>query len=59
MISRSLGHRAPLLWLVLPFIGGLAAGKSGLNVAVGVLLALVLVCAADILAFIRNALRDF
>lgn len=27
MISRSLGHRAPLLWLVLPFIAGLAAGK--------------------------------
>lgn len=28
MISRSLGHRAPLLWLVLPFIAGLAAGKA-------------------------------
>lgn len=28
MTSRSLGHRAPLLWLVLPFIGGLAAGKT-------------------------------
>src|SRR5215218_201354 len=27
MISRSLGHRAPLLWLVLPFIAGLALGK--------------------------------
>ncbi len=29
MISRSLGHRAPLLWLVLPFMAGLAAGKAG------------------------------
>ncbi|MBS0631217.1 MAG: ComEC/Rec2 family competence protein [Verrucomicrobia bacterium] len=31
MSLRSLGHRAPLLWLVLPFIGGLVAGKVGLN----------------------------
>jgi competence protein ComEC len=30
MTLRSLGHRAPLLWLVLPFIAGLAAGKTGL-----------------------------
>ncbi|MSU51092.1 MAG: ComEC/Rec2 family competence protein [Opitutus sp.] len=29
MISRSLGHRAPLLWLVLPFTAGLGAGKIG------------------------------
>lgn len=28
MTSRSLGHRAPLLWLVLPFIAGLALGKT-------------------------------
>lgn len=27
MINRSLGHRAPLLWLVLPFAGGLALAK--------------------------------
>ena len=27
MISRSFGHRAPLLWLVLPFVGGLSAAK--------------------------------
>ena len=27
MSSRSLGHRAPLLWLVLPFIAGLATAK--------------------------------
>ncbi|MSU23296.1 MAG: ComEC/Rec2 family competence protein [Opitutus sp.] len=29
MTSRSLGHRAPLLWLVLPLMAGLAAGKFG------------------------------
>lgn len=27
MPSRSLGHRAPLLWLVLPLLAGLAIGK--------------------------------
>jgi competence protein ComEC len=27
MTSRSLGHRAPLLWLVLPMIAGLASGQ--------------------------------
>lgn len=27
MSSRSLGHRAPLLWLVVPLIAGLVAGK--------------------------------
>jgi competence protein ComEC len=27
MISRSLGHRSPLLWIVLPFVGGLILGK--------------------------------
>ena len=28
MTSRSLGHRAPLLWLVLPMMGGLALGQA-------------------------------
>jgi hypothetical protein len=28
MSSRSLGHRAPLLWLVGPLMAGLAAGKA-------------------------------
>ncbi len=28
MTSRSLGHRAPLLWLALPLTAGLAAGRS-------------------------------
>ena len=27
-MERSLGHRAPLLWLLLPFMGGLAAGRD-------------------------------
>ncbi len=40
MTSRSLGHRAPLLWLVLPFIAGLAAGKAGdITAGVGLLAA--------------------
>lgn len=34
MTSRCLGHRAPLLWLVLPLIAGLAAGKLGLTAPV-------------------------
>ena len=29
MTSRSLGHRAPLLWLVLPLIAGIIAGRYG------------------------------
>lgn len=29
MHSRSLGHRAPLLWLVVPFMAGLTAGHAG------------------------------
>jgi len=28
--GRSLGHRAPLLWLAIPFAGGLALGHAGL-----------------------------
>jgi competence protein ComEC len=39
MTPRSLGHRAPLLWLVLPFAGGLVAGKTGLDAAPLALLA--------------------
>ncbi len=57
MISRSLGHRAPLLWLVLPFIGGLAAGKSGLSLTVGVLLALAGLAAAGALVAAQRASR--
>jgi len=39
MTSRSLGHRAPLLWLVLPLMGGLAAGRVGVMAPVPWLLA--------------------
>jgi len=31
MAHRSLGHRAPLLWLVLPYAAGLALARSGLG----------------------------
>jgi competence protein ComEC len=39
MSHRSLGHRAPLLWLVLPFTAGLAFGKFSAVAAVDALLA--------------------
>lgn len=42
MNSRSLGHRAPLLWLVLPFLAGLAMGQVGGVVRAGVPLGLAL-----------------
>jgi competence protein ComEC len=52
MTSRSLGHRAPLLWLVLPLIAGLAAGKVGEVAPVPWLLggALVAAVAANVAA---------
>ena len=53
MTSRSLGHRAPLLWLVLPFIGGLAAGKINGSVPVTWLLGLALAAAAAALLSAR------
>ncbi|MES2697064.1 MAG: ComEC/Rec2 family competence protein [Verrucomicrobiota bacterium] len=46
MTSRSLGHRAPLLWLVLPFIGGLSTGKVFTLPPVGWLLGAAAVAAA-------------
>lgn len=39
MLHRSLGHRAPLLWLVLPLIAGLAAESAVPRTAVGWVLA--------------------
>ncbi len=39
MSSRSLGHRAPLLWLVVPMMAGLSLGHAGLAVSIGWLLA--------------------
>ena len=46
MTSRSLGHRAPLLWLVLPLMAGLAAGRVGDFVPVPWLLGGALIAAA-------------
>jgi competence protein ComEC len=50
MDSRSLGYRAPLLWLALPLIAGLATGRaSGTTLALP-LLALALLAAGGALA---------
>ena len=45
MTRRSLGHRAPLLWLVLPLMAGLAVGKIAVFAPVGWLLGGALVAA--------------
>ena len=45
MTSRSLGHRAPLLWLVVPYLGGIAVGRYGPSTRPGWLLAGGLVAA--------------
>ena len=55
--SRSLGHRAPLLWIVLPFIAGLAAGKSGLPGQAGWWLGAALPCAIAALVAATRAPR--
>ncbi len=54
MSSRSLGHRAPLLWLVIPLIAGLAAARIFDLVPPPVLLALAATAAAVAFATIRN-----
>ena len=45
MNSRSLGHRAPLLWLVLPLIAGLVAGRLGSFLPLGWLLGIAALAA--------------
>jgi len=45
-IDRTLGHRAPLLWLVLPFMGGLAAAHAGLAASIPAALSVALITAA-------------
>ncbi|MGH7946094.1 MAG: ComEC/Rec2 family competence protein [Opitutaceae bacterium] len=51
MNSRSLGHRAPLLWLMLPFIGGLAVAKlTGCRLVLPPLLLALAAAAAAVLA---------
>jgi competence protein ComEC len=46
MTSRSLGHRAPLLWIVLPLTAGLAVGKAFEIASAGWPLGIALVAAA-------------
>lgn len=57
MPQRSLGHRAPLLWIVLPFIAGLAAAKPAELVAAGWLLGTAAVAAGGALWAARRADR--
>jgi competence protein ComEC len=45
-LDRTLGHRAPLLWLALPFMGGLAAGRAGAAAPIAIELAAALAAAA-------------
>jgi competence protein ComEC len=45
-MNRTLGHRAPLLWIVLPFLAGLAAGRAGLPAPLAGLLGCALILAA-------------
>src|SRR5689334_13550323 len=55
MASRSLGHRAPLLWLVIPLMAGLSAGKVGGLPSVAWLLALAVpMSGLTILAALRD-----
>ena len=55
-VDRSLGHRAPLLWLVLPFLGGLATGRMGVALPVSIGLAAAFAAAVAALAASRSAL---
>lgn len=49
MNSRSLGHRAPLLWIALPLIAGLAVARLAQPDAVGVELGVAVAAAASAL----------
>jgi competence protein ComEC len=57
MTSRTLGHRAPLLWLVLPFMGGLAIGKTAGVAPVPWLLGCALVAAGLAVTALSRAPR--
>lgn len=57
MTSRSFGFRAPLLWLVLPMMAGLAVGRAGVTAPVGVLLGGALVAALAAVALARSRPR--
>jgi competence protein ComEC len=57
MTPRSLGHRAPLLWLVLPLMGGLALGKTAGVAPVPWLLGCALVAAGLAVTALSRAPR--
>lgn len=59
MSSRSLGHRAPLLWLVIPLIAGLVAARARDFAPPLALLALAATAAAIAFATIRHPARLF
>ncbi len=59
MSSRSLGHRAPLLWLVLPLIAGLAVARIRDFAPPPVLLALAASAAVVAFATLRHPRRLF
>ncbi|MEO6005573.1 MAG: ComEC/Rec2 family competence protein [Opitutus sp.] len=55
MPSRSLGHRAPLLWLVLPLMAGLATSKVAVGLPTNLLLSIAVsaTLGAVVLSFYR------
>jgi competence protein ComEC len=55
--DRSLGHRAPLLWLVLPLMGGLIAGRGGAVTSVASALSVALVAAVAAVVAANRAPR--
>ena len=59
MISRSLGHRAPVLWLVLPLMAGLAVGRADEFASIPVLLGGAILAAAGALWASLQAPRCF
>ncbi len=59
MTSRNLGHRAPLLWLVVPFIAGLTVGKLGDFAPLPWLLAAALGCGLIAIAVCRRSPRGW
>lgn len=59
MTSRSLGHRAPLLWIVVPMIAGLAAARVKEFAPIGWLMAGAVVAAAAAVAASWRAPRWF
>ena len=54
-LDRTLGHRAPLLWLALPVMGGLAAVGAGASAPVAATLVISLALSAAALALERPA----